>query len=121
MLDGIWGIGIWLGGFLLFFLALVVLMKVFNLVNMLKEKHQNDERWIFLLLQYFPYFIILLPILFLFYNIFTRAGGIDDWAISTMAYEQLIVEQAPMVAGFVLAWTILQIVVVLGYEKMEME
>jgi len=65
-MDGtIWGIGIWLGGFLVFIVVIFLALKVLELVDTLMKsnKKQDTKFWIFTFLNYFPFFIIIIPII----------------------------------------------------------
>ena len=123
MHEAIWEIGIWLGGFLVFIVVIFLALKVLEIVDTLMKsnKKQDTKFWIFTFLKYFPFFIIIIPIINLILNIMVDAEGINDITISSMAYHQLIVEQAPLIAGFIIAWTIIYILTLVAFEGSEVK
>ncbi len=120
-MDGIWGASVWLGGFLIFVAIMMLSMKVLKMVDsiMSSSSDKDHKYWIFMFLKYFPFFIIVIPIINLLTDVVMGADGIEDMTISSMAYEQLIVNQAPMVAGFIIAWTLIYILTLMAFEKTE--
>lgn len=121
-MEGIWEVGLWLGGFFVFTAIIFLVLKLIQLVDKIMnraDEERDGKYWLFLLMKYFPFFIIVLPILQLIMDVMVDAEGIDDMTISSMAYQQLLVEQAPQIGAFIIAWTILYILVIMGYEESE--
>lgn len=119
-MNGIWEAGVWLGGFLLFTVVMFLAMKVTKMMFEIMEKPTDIDNkfWIFTFLKYFPFFIVMIPLVSIVYDVF-HTGVTGDFEISTIAYEKLIVTQAPMIAGFIIAWTIIYILTLLAYEDSE--
>lgn len=117
----IWGIAVWFGAFLLFVVVMFLALKVLQMVDtiMSKSEDRGNKYWIFTFLKYFPFFVIIIPIINLISDIVMGAEGIEDMAISSMAYQKLIVEQAPVVGGFIIVWTILYVLTLVAFEDSE--
>jgi len=126
-MDGIWGAMVWLGGFVVFMVVMMLVLKVIDMVQQLRFKLEDAKGMInkklgalrssIFVMEKLPYFFMIVPIIFLIINIFNNVDDITDFTISEMAYKQLIVEQAPMMAGFIFAWTILYILFLYLYDK----
>lgn len=118
-MSAIWEIGLWFGGFLVFFLAFLFLMKLIDIIQILKQKMENQGAKLngLNVLRTFPIFIVALPIIWTMINIFEEADSIGDFAISATSYRMLIVEMAPAAAALVLVWTIFYMFAIIYYDS----
>lgn len=119
-MQGIWKAGVWLGSFLVFVVVMFIAMKVIKMISEIMEKSSDRDNkwWIFTFLRYFPFFVISIPLVSIIYETF-NTGITEDFSISSKAYQTLIVEQSPMIAGFIIGWTIIYILTIMAFENSE--
>lgn len=115
----IWELAIWLGGFLLITMVIFFLLKIISIFEKWRkrEKTADARSNILQVMKHVPIFIIIIPIINLFYTIFVDFNDISDLDISSEAFYSLIVVQAPLMAAFVLIWMILYIFMIIVFEK----
>ncbi|MFP4052006.1 MAG: hypothetical protein ACLFVB_09750 [Thermoplasmata archaeon] len=115
----IWDLAIWLGGFLLTVIVIFLLLKIISIFEEWKkrEKTADAKSNILQVMKYVPTFIIIVPIINLFYTIFSDFNDISNLEISSEAFHNLVVVQAPLMAAFILVWMILYIFMMIVLEK----